>query len=297
MKEIVVISGKGGTGKTSVMGSFSYLGKSDLVIADCDVDAADLHMLLGPDYQRSEDYYSGELAILDQDKCINCGACLSVCQFDGIQSENGTFRIEAMNCEGCGYCQRVCPTNAIQMETQKVGEWYTSSSKVGSTMVHAKLGVGAENSGRLVAQVKNEARRHAKKDGKEIILIDGSPGIGCAVNSALSGADYVVFVTEPSVSGIHDLKRVTELVKGFSIRSGCIINKCDLNSQMLDELITFMADAGIEHIASIPYDETFTAAMLEGKTLVEYDKGPASQVLIKSWEKIKQFAETEGCLK
>ena len=291
MKEIVVISGKGGTGKTSVMASFSYLGQADLVIADCDVDAADLHMLLDPDYQNSEDYYSGELAILDQEKCINCGACLDVCQFDGVQKENGIFRIEEMNCEGCGYCQRVCPTAAIHMETQKVGQWYSSNSKVGSTMVHAKMGVGAENSGRLVAQVKNEARRIAKAEGKEIILIDGSPGIGCAVTSTLSGADYVVFVTEPSVSGIHDLKRVSELVQGFSIPSGCIINKYDLNPQRVLELEAFMEDAGIEHIANIPYDEGFTAAMLEGKTLVEYENSSVSQILIESWKKIKQFAK------
>ena len=291
MKEIVVISGKGGTGKTSVMASFSYLGKADLVIADCDVDAADLHMLLDPDYQNSEDFYSGELANLDQDKCINCGACLDVCQFDGIKKEKGIFRIEEMNCEGCGYCQQVCPTAAIRMEIQKVGEWYSSKSKVGSTMIHARLGVGAENSGRLVAQVKNEARRIAKAEGKEVILIDGSPGIGCAVNSTLTGADYVVFVTEPSVSGMHDLKRVSELVRGFSIPSGCIINKFDINPERVRELELFMDENGIQHIANIPYDEGFTTAMLEGKTLVEYENHPVSQLLIESWEKIKELAE------
>lgn len=291
MKEIVVISGKGGTGKTSVMGSFSYLGKSDLVIADCDVDAADLHMLLDPDHKHAEDYYSGELAILDPDKCINCGACLSVCQFDGIVEKNGIHTIHELNCEGCGYCQRVCPTEAIHMETQKVGEWYSSRSKVGSTMVHAKLGVGAENSGRLVAQVKNEARRIAKEEDKKIILIDGSPGIGCAVNSTLTGADYVVFVTEPSVSGFHDLKRVNELVRGFSIPSGCIINKYDLNPKGAAELESYLKETGIKHIANIPYDEGFTAAMLEGKTLVENEDSPLSHVLVESWEKIKQYAD------
>ena len=286
MKEIVVISGKGGTGKTSITAAFSYLGGKDIVVADCDVDAADMHLLMQPDFNKTEDFYSGLLAIINPDKCTNCGACAEICRFDAIPVIDDQHIIEPLNCEGCGYCPRVCPEDAISMEDQNVGKWYISTTKTGSSMVHARLGIGAENSGKLVAQVKNEAKRIAKEDDKDIVLVDGSPGIGCPVVSSLSGSDFVILVTEPTVSGLHDLKRVYQLVKKFKIRAGCMINKSDLNLQVTSEIELFLKEENIIHISNLPYDETFTKAMINGQTIVEYNQNDLNKILTESWETI-----------
>jgi MinD superfamily P-loop ATPase len=287
MKEIVIISGKGGTGKTSITASFAYLGGKDVIVADCDVDAADMHLLMQPDIGRSEDFYSGLLAEINQEKCIKCGKCADVCRWDAIPIIDNQYIVQALDCEGCGYCARVCPTDAIRMIEQNVGDWFISDIKTGKKMVHAKLGVGAENSGKLVAKVKNEAKALAEKEEKEIIIVDGSPGIGCPVVSSLSGANYVILVTEPSVSGIHDLKRVYELVKKFGIKAGCIINKADINIKKTNDIHTLLKEENIDLICEIPYDENFTKAMTMGKTIVEFDNGKIKQILEDSWEKIK----------
>ncbi len=290
MKEIVVISGKGGTGKTSITASFAYLGGKEVIVADCDVDAADMHLLLQPDFSSDQDFYSGLLAKIDPVKCTNCGLCVDVCRFDAIPVINGQHTIDELGCEGCGYCPRVCPEDAIAMEDQNVGKWFISRIKTGTQMVHARLGVGAENSGKLVAQVKNEAKRLAGETGKKYVLVDGSPGVGCPVVSSLSGASFVVLVTEPTVSGLHDLKRVYELVKKFSIRAGCIINKADLNDSVSKQIEQFLGKEDIVHIASLPYDESFTKAMTEGQTIVEYGQNHLAEILEESWEKVKQIA-------
>ncbi|MDA3814531.1 MAG: ATP-binding protein [Candidatus Cloacimonetes bacterium] len=287
MKEIVIISGKGGTGKTSITASFAYLGGKDVIVADCDVDAADMHLLMQPDIGRSEDFYSGLLAEINQEKCIKCGKCADVCRWDAIPIIDNQYIVQALDCEGCGYCARVCPTDAIRMIEQNVGDWFISDIKTGTKMVHAKLGVGAENSGKLVAKVKNEAKALAEKEEKAIIIVDGSPGIGCPVVSSLSGANYVILVTEPSVSGIHDLKRVYELVKKFGIKAGCIINKADINIKKTNDIHTLLKEENIDLICEIPYDENFTKAMTMGKTIVEFDNGKIKQILEDSWEKIK----------
>jgi MinD superfamily P-loop ATPase len=289
MKEIVVISGKGGTGKTSVTASFAYLGGQDVIVADCDVDAADMHLLMQPDFRQSEDFYSGQLAVIDSERCTNCGACAEVCRFDAIPEVDGNYTIDALNCEGCGYCPRVCPEEAIKMEDRNVGKWYVSTIKTGSTMVHARLGIGAENSGKLVAKVKNEAKALAEKNGKKYIIVDGSPGVGCPVVSSLSGAHFVILVTEPTVSGLHDLKRVHELVKKFSIPAGCIINKADLNPQIAEQIVTYLNHEKIVHLSNLPYDETFTEAMVNGQTIIEFNKNHLSDILTESWEQIKQI--------
>jgi len=289
MKEIVIISGKGGTGKTSITASFAYLGGKDVIVADCDIDAADMHLLMQPDREKSDDFYSGLLAQIDQNKCIKCGKCAEVCRWDAIPVIDNKYVVQPLDCEGCGYCALVCPTDAISMIEQNVGNWLISNIKTGTKMVHAKLGVGADNSGKLVAKVKNEAKALAEKEGKEIIIVDGSPGIGCPVVSSLSGATYVVLVTEPSVSGIHDLKRVYELVKKFGIKAGCIINKADINNNKTNRIKQFLEDEKIDFIASIPYDENFTKAMTMGKTIVEFDDGKIKQILEKSWEKIQEI--------
>lgn len=291
MKEIVVISGKGGTGKTSITASFAFLGGKDIVVADCDVDAADMHLLLQPDFAISEEFYSGVLADIDQDECIQCGKCADVCRFNAIPVINNQYRVISLNCEGCGYCARVCPTDAITMEEQNVGQWYVSATRAGNPMVHARLGIGAENSGKLVARVKKEANRIAKETNRDFVLVDGSPGVGCPVVSSLSGANFVILVTEPTVSGLHDLKRVYQLVEKFQIKAGCIINKADLNRKVCEEIEDFLKKEGIVHLSSLPYDETFTEAMTAGQTVIEYENNGLSAILTKSWEKVKEIAK------
>lgn len=287
MKEIVVISGKGGTGKTSITASFAYLGGSDVVVADCDVDAADMHLLLQPDFARGEDFYSGEIAKIHPDECTQCGKCAEICRFDAISVIDGMHTVDPLSCEGCGYCARICPTDAIENLSMNVGKWYISSIKTGSLMVHARLGIGADNSGKLVAKVKNEAKRLAEKTNKDYIIVDGSPGIGCPVVSSLSGAAFVVLVTEPSVSGLHDLKRVYELVKKFNLKAGCIINKSDINEKVTQEIEAFLREENILHIVNIPYDEQFTRAMTNGQTIIESDTNGLKQMIVDSWSKIK----------
>ena len=185
MKEVVVISGKGGTGKTSITASFASLEGPHLVVADCDVDAADMHLLMQPDFGKREDFYSGELARINEDTCTSCGTCTEICRFDAIRQMNGEYGIDPLQCEGCGYCARVCPEKAISNEELKAGQWFLSSIKTGGIMVHAQLGIGADNSGKLVAKVKKEARERAKNNGNGLILIDGPPGIGCPVISSI----------------------------------------------------------------------------------------------------------------
>jgi len=292
MKEIVVISGKGGTGKTSITASFAFLAKEDIVVADCDVDAADMHLLLQPDYEKSEDFHSGVLAEIDQEKCIKCGKCAEVCRFDAIPKINSQYIVNPLNCEGCGYCYHICPTDAILMKEQNVGKCYTSNTRMNNKMVHARLNIGAENSGKLVAKVKNEAKKLAEKYQKNFVLVDGSPGIGCPVISSLSGADLVVFVTEPTISAFHDLRRVYELVEQFKIQTVCIVNKSDLNEKISNEIQDFMRTNKISLLSSLPYDDSFTKAMIEGKTITEFNDD-IKKLLEKSWSEIKQIIGSE----
>ncbi len=290
MKEIVIISGKGGTGKTSFTASFAVLAQEEIVAVDCDVDAADMHLLLAPDFGKSEDFYNGELAVIDQIECTACGDCAQVCRFDAISVIDGKYIVDEIGCEGCGYCARICPVEAITNIEQKVGQWFKSTIRTGSTMIHARLKIGADNSGKLVTKVKNEAKAAAEQEGKELILVDGSPGIGCPVVSSLSGASLVVLVTEPTVSGLHDLQRVHQLVKTFGIPSGCIINKSDLNPGVLKNLKSFLQDEGIVNLAEIAYNEEFTAAITSGQTIVEWDQELARSVG-ECWSKIKLLAK------
>lgn len=287
MKEIVVISGKGGTGKTSLAAALAYLGGDSVVVGDCDVDAADMHLLLQPDFRQSTDFYSGELAVIDHDACIQCGDCGEVCRFDAILQHDETFTVDALACEGCAYCARICPVAAITMETQKVGQWYVSSTKANNSMVHARLGIGAENSGKLVAQVKREAKDLADNGQKDYVLIDGSPGIGCPVISSLTGADFVVLVTEATASGLHDLKRVYQVVQRFQLQAGCIINKADINPQMAGKIKAFLQEETIPLLAEIPYNEDFTKAMTAGKTVMEWDT-PLRKTVEEIWSTIQQ---------
>lgn len=286
MKEIVVISGKGGTGKTSLTASFAELAGENVVVADCDVDAADMHLLLDPDFGRSEDFYSGYIAKINQDDCLQCGKCADVCRFDAIPIVNDNYVVDPIACEGCGYCARICPTKTIEMNDAYSGKWFISETKFGSQMVHAQLGIGSDNSGKLVTKVKNETKEIAKKKNKDFIIVDGSPGIGCPVVSSLSGADFVVLVTEPSVSGFHDLKRVYELLKTFRLKAGCIINKSNINDEITTDIKSFLKEENIIHLADLPYDENFTKAMTHGQTIVNFDNGELKEKIENIWKNI-----------
>ena len=289
MKEIVIISGKGGTGKTSLSASFAYLEGKNALICDCDVDAANMHLLLDADFEKKEDFFSGEVALIDEELCTNCGECKDVCRFDAIHVEDGQHRVDPISCEGCWYCSRVCPVEAISMNTQKAGDLFVSNIKQNSKMVHAKLGFAAENSGKLVAKVKAVGKEIAKESRVEFVITDGSPGIGCPVISSLSGADLVVLVTEATVSGLHDLQRVEKLVKTFNLKAVCIVNKYDLNVDMTKKIEDYLKGEGIELVAKLPYDETFTKALATAKPIVEYDENSKLSRLAKeTWEKIKK---------
>ncbi len=289
MKEIVVISGKGGTGKTSVLASFAALAKN-AVIADCDVDAADLHLVLAPTIERSEGFRSGRLAVIRREDCTGCGACLSHCRFDAVKTDGratgkATFSIDPIACEGCGVCVRFCPAKAIEFPERSCGEWYVSRTRFGP-MVHARLGIAAENSGKLVSTVRREARRIAEERVSDWILVDGPPGIGCPVIASVAGATLVLAVTEPTLSGGHDLERVLALARHFEIPSAVCVNKWDLNPGMAERIERTAAAAGAAVLERIPYDRCVTAAQVNGKPVVENGDCPAAGGIRQLWEDV-----------
>ncbi|HDS09425.1 MAG TPA: (4Fe-4S)-binding protein, partial [Firmicutes bacterium] len=223
MKQIAIISGKGGTGKTTITAALSSIFK-DTVFADCDVDAPDLHLLLKPEIKKTSEFPGGKFAHIDSDKCSRCGLCLSKCRYSAIDFLNNNFHVDSFLCEGCGLCSRLCPVDAIKMIQASAGEWYVSRSRFGD-MVHAKLYPGQENSGKLITMVRHQAKLLAEESGGKYILIDGPPGTGCPVISTITGTDHVILITEPTVSGIADFKRTWELAEHFKIPVSCIINK------------------------------------------------------------------------
>ncbi|MCD6181346.1 MAG: ATP-binding protein [Candidatus Cloacimonetes bacterium] len=291
MKEIVVISGKGGTGKTSITAALTYVGRGEILAADCDVDAADMHLLLAPDFGKPTDFYSGVIAKIDTEACISCGKCKAVCRFDAISIIDDKYVVSPLDCEGCGYCARVCPRDAITTPEQNVGQWFISTTRLQNQLVHARLGIGTENSGKLVAKVKAEARSLAIEKDIPYVLVDGSPGIGCPVISSLSGADYVVLVTEPTVSGLHDMRRVHQLLKQFNLPCGCVINKADLNPEFSRKIEGFLQDENIDLLARMPYHPDFTEAITQGKTIVELDGSELPEKIEILWNTIKSKLE------
>jgi len=273
MKEVVVLSGKGGTGKTSIVGSFAALAKSK-VLVDCDVDAADLHLLLHPAIREKHEFWSGQVATIDEEKCTRCGLCQELCRFAAIKD----FRVDAISCEGCGFCYHICPTEAITMKDNLAGYWFISETKYGS-LVHARLGIAQENSGKLVANVRQQARRIAEKEGADYIISDGPPGIGCPVISSLSGANVALLVTEPTLSGIHDLERVLGVCHHFGVPALVCINKYDINEDITHQIERYCLHQGVEVTARIPFDNAVTEAMVHGLPVVEYARnGVASQI-------------------
>lgn len=282
MKEIVIISGKGGTGKTTVLGSFAALADND-VVADADVDAPNLHLLLAPETVEEWDYRGASLAVVDFDRCTECGLCDEVCQFEAITAG----RVDERRCEGCGTCALVCPVDAITMEPQVTGKVYLSRTRYGP-LAHARLFAGAEATGKLVTEVRQLARRVAAQRQAELILTDGSPGIGCPVIASLSGAEAALAVTEPTPSGLHDLRRVLEVAAYFHVPTGVCINKWDINPDVTAEIERVAEEVGVPTMGRIPFDEAATDATAEGVPLVEWSENAAAAAVRDVWTKVMQ---------
>ncbi len=284
MKELTIVSGKGGTGKTSVVASFAVLARNK-VMADADVDAADLHLILAPEVKHEEDFKGGRTAQIDPERCIECGDCLERCQFNAISPE---FVVDRIDCEGCGVCVYFCPVQAIDFPENICGKWYISETRFGP-MVHARLGIAEENSGLLVSLVRNQAKVLAEKRGLDTIIVDGPPGIGCPVIASITGTSAVLIVTEPTLSGLHDLKRVGALAAHFKIPTFACVNKFDLNQEMSDQIEDHCARNHIELVGRIPYDTAVTHAMVAGKSVIEFSDGKVSHAIKGIWHKIEQI--------
>ena len=282
MKEVTVLSGKGGTGKTSIVGSFAALAKG-AVLVDCDVDAADLHLILEPAIQQTHEFWSGRTAVVDEDRCTQCGLCQELCRFKAIKD----FKVDRVSCEGCGFCSHICPDEAITMKENLAGHWFISDTRYGP-LVHAKLGIAQENSGKLVATVRQQARAVAEKQKFNCIISDGPPGIGCPVISSLSGANLALLVTEPTLSGMHDLDRVLGVCRHFDVPALICINKFDINRENTREIERCCLDWGIEVVARIPFDNTVTEAMIHGLPVVEYTQNGISRQLEELWNLVSK---------
>ena len=285
-KRLTVISGKGGTGKTSILGAFAALAHN-AVLADCDVDAANLHLLLAPKTHKTEKFFAGYKAILDPGACTACGKCVEMCRFRAISMPDDSAPpiIDALVCEGCGVCHDICPADAIILEDAVCGDLYESETRFGP-MVHAELGVGGEMSGKLVTAVRTRADEIAEKNGHGLVLIDGSPGLGCPVIASLAGVDVALIVAEPTVSGFHDLGRVLDLCKHFGLDACVVINKHDINPDVTSQITSCCSASKVEVAGEIPYDNAFTKAMLAGKTIIEYDAAPVADMVRDIWRRV-----------
>ena len=291
MKEIVIISGKGGTGKTSITAAFAALAEN-AVLADCDVDAADLHLVLNPKIRQQFDFSGGKAAAIEPDKCVGCGKCAALCRFDAVSLTGPgnsligkTYRIDPIACEGCKVCVEFCPVDAITFEPAINGQWFISDTRFGP-MVHAKLGIAQENSGKLVTLIRRQAKEIAVEQKRNVILADGSPGIGCPVIASITGADVVLVVTEPTLSGKHDLRRVAQLTRNFGIKTLICINKADINPQMCQQITQEAKTMGLKVVGVIPYDDAFTKAQLMKVTIIEYTGGKIAETIKALWQQV-----------
>ena len=283
MKKLTVISGKGGTGKTTIVSNLASLNEG-LVLADCDVDAPNLHILLNPEILEEEIYKSGKLAVKDEDKCISCGICYDVCRFDAIT--NKEYKINPIKCDGCKVCVAQCPQNALDLVVDETGTIFKSDTKFGP-MIHAKLKAGADNSGKLVSEVRKIADKTAEENDKKLILIDGSPGIGCPVIASLNGVDAALVVTEPTKSGLSDLKRILKVTEYFKIKSIVVINKYDLNEQITGEIKTYCQSRNVKVIGKVPFDPLINETLSRGELIVEVHRDSRIAISIKEiWREI-----------
>jgi MinD superfamily P-loop ATPase len=285
IKQLAIVSGKGGTGKTTLAAAFASLAKSKVMV-DCDVDAADLHLLLQPKILKQEQYFGGRSPRVDLDKCTRCGLCTEVCRFHAV--ENGA--VDYISCEGCGFCSHVCPEKAIMMEEAFSGDWFISETLYGP-FVHARLGIGEENSGKLVTVVRKKAMEIAEERNTNLILIDGPPGIGCPVAASLTGVDLVLAVTEPTLSGIHDLERILKLSEQFKIPSLVCINKFDINSENSDQIISYSEKNGSQIIGKIPYEPKVVEALANRRTVLDYPCHQVGDITLEMWNKVETLLE------
>ena len=287
MKELIIISGKGGTGKTSLMAAFASLAENK-VLCDADVDAADLHLIMDPEVRKRHDFQSGNTAVIDQDKCTECGVCLEMCRWNAISND---FEVNPIECEGCGVCVYFCPEKAIDFPLNTCGEWYISDTRFGP-MVHARLGIAEENSGKLVSLVRQEARKLAEEKNLELILSDGPPGVGCPVIASIGGATAVLIVTEPTVSGKHDMERVVQLADHFKVPAMICVNKFDLNLELTRDIENFAKEKGLSCLGRIPFDPIFTKAMIQAQTVFEYNtESKVGQAIKEIWENLSNRLE------
>ena len=289
MKELVIISGKGGTGKTSIVASFATLAEN-AVLADCDVDAADLHLVLDPTIVKRETFSGGSRARIMPERCTACGKCAEVCRFDAVvtspaQTPNQRYRVDPIACEGCGVCAWFCPTEAIEFAPAVNGEWFISETRAGP-MVHAKLGVAEENSGKLVSLVRERARKTAKARERDLVLIDGSPGIGCPVIASITGADVALVVTEPTLSGLHDLERVSDLTAHFRVETLICINKWDINENLTLEIEALARRRGLKLAGRVRYDRAITEAQIRRQSIVEYGADGVAADVRRLWANV-----------
>ncbi len=284
MTEITILSGKGGTGKTSITAALASIA-SNAVFCDNDVDAADLHLILDPKIREEHVFYGAYVPSIDQSKCTQCGICADNCRFNAITlDKNGNYEIDPFKCEGCRLCERLCPEEAITSKKSDGNRWFVSDTRFGP-MVHAHMGPGEENSGKLVTEVRRRARKIAEETGAELILNDGPPGIGCTAISSITGTGHVLIVTEPTIAGLHDAKRLVELVENFNIPISAIINKYDINSEVSDEVDQYFIGKNIPVLAKINFDVAFVKAMLEKKSLIEYNPtSETSEMIKKMWK-------------
>ncbi len=287
MTEIAILSGKGGTGKTSLSAAFATIN-SELVVADCDVDAANLYIILQPENYREEIFVSGQKALINRELCTNCGICMHYCRFDAISLQNGQVSISETACDGCMLCMRVCPAKSISMVPSNKSRWYAGNFRKGR-MVHARLEPGEENSGKLVSVVRKHAREIATKNGWETIIIDGPPGLGCPVISSVTGAGKAIIVTEPSRSGFHDMKRILAIVESFKVKSYVVINKYDLNLDITCQISDWCLEKEISIAGKIPFDVNVVEAMINCKSIIEWlPQSEASKEILSIWNKINK---------
>lgn len=295
MNELVVISGKGGTGKTSLVAAFAALAERS-VLADCDVDAADLHLLTQPHIRSRNSFHCGHEAVIRPDQCRECGICKLYCRYDAIQyspTTDSVYSVIPVSCEGCGVCVDHCPASAIDFPERLVGEWYVSDTPHGP-MVHARLGIAAENSGKLVSVVRQRARTLAMESGLNTIIVDGPPGIGCPVIASITGATMVLIVTEPTHSGLHDMLRVASLARHFRIPAALCINKWDINPELSNSIESAAKSENIVPLGRVRYDRSVTLAQVDGKNIIEFPEAASAEDIRDLWNRVRSMLNSSG---
>lgn len=285
MKEVLIVSGKGGTGKTSIVGSFAHMAENKILV-DCDVDASDLHLLLDPRPKEKHAFYSGIKARIENNKCSSCGLCAELCQFEAVNMEE-TASISSFSCEGCGVCAHFCPEQAIILDENHCGSWYISDTSYGP-LVHAQLFAGEENSGKLVSLIKNQARQLAALTKTKLILIDGAPGVGCPVIASLANVDLILIITEPSQSGQHDLERILDLADHFKLPAMICINKWDLHPEKSEEIERSCKDRNVEVLGKIPFDPMMVTCQIQGVPVTESDTSLAAYSIRTLWDNLQK---------